>query len=241
MFFQSILPSFTHANMFLQKEEPLIHVLQAQLTKLVKTILEKFVKPSIIAESIRNKCLSSISFANSENQLDWESLVIGFITRQTLSKLLHEGEISERQATRFFSAAYSFFESATACLFKWCPMHDELLTNAAWLNFEDRLQANFASVEFFFHRFPIIFPNMNYMILAEKIPKAVKENVNLTSKDPYCIDVLWGYLRSLKTPGTANCDYDLLFKVAETIPHSNAGEKQIFSLINKNKLSAEAL
>ena len=65
LFFQSILPSFTHANMFIQKEEPLIHVLQAQLTKLVKTILGKFVKPSVIAYSIRNKCLSSISFANS--------------------------------------------------------------------------------------------------------------------------------------------------------------------------------
>ena len=37
---------------------------------------------------------------------------------------------------------------------------------------------------------------------------------------------------------TNECEFDLLFKVAEavmTIPHSNAGEERIFSLINKNK------
>ena len=39
-------------------------------------------------------------------------------------------------------------------------------------------------------------------------------------------------------PGTKTLEFYLLFKVAQTvmtIPHSNAGEERIFSLINKNK------
>ena len=42
----------------------------------------------------------------------------------------------------------------------------------------------------------------------------------------------------MKKPGTNSLEFDLLFHVAEvimTIPHSNAGEERIFSLINKNK------
>ena len=42
----------------------------------------------------------------------------------------------------------------------------------------------------------------------------------------------------MKKPGTNSNKFDLLFKVAEvvmTIPHSNAAEERIFSLINKNK------
>ena len=42
----------------------------------------------------------------------------------------------------------------------------------------------------------------------------------------------------LKKAGSNSYEFDLLFKVAEvvmTIPHSNAGEERIFSLINKNK------
>ena len=44
-------------------------------------------------------------------------------------------------------------------------------------------------------------------------------------------------------PGTSSFEFDLLFKVAEvimTIPHSNAGEERIFSLINKNKTSSRS-
>lgn len=79
---------------------------------------------------------------------------------------------------------------------------------------------------------------LNYQLLgAEEIPKEVKESAGLDDDDPHRVDVLWGYLRNIKKPGTKTLEFDL-FKVAETvmtIPHSNAGEERIFSLINKNK------
>ena len=48
LFMQSVLPTFNDTNKFLQSEEPLIHCLQPQLFGLLKKLLSKFVKPSLI-------------------------------------------------------------------------------------------------------------------------------------------------------------------------------------------------
>ena len=81
MFYQTVLPSFTHANMFLQKAEPLIHVLQVWLEGLVKSILAKFVKPFVISESCRKGKLSSFNYRDPENHVDDSNLMVGIINR----------------------------------------------------------------------------------------------------------------------------------------------------------------
>ena len=68
--------------------------------------------------------------------------------------------------------------------------------------------------------------------------------MGLSNENPHGrIDVLWGYLKRLKTPGTSSFEFSLIFKVSEavmTIPHSNAHEERIFSLINKNKIPSRS-
>lgn len=247
LFYQAVLPVFTHANKFLQREEPLIHVLQAWLERLIKNVLSKFVKPSVISEALNDGGkLSSVDFVDPENHVNNSKLVIGFMTKQKLDQLFNDGDITCRQRDAFFNAIKCFLIRATEYLLKWCPLEDELLTHAKWLCFEDRLESSFNSVEYFVHRYSEIFSGMDkerlneqflsYQLLRdEDIPEAVKE---ITSDDLYRVDALWGFLRDVKAPGTNRSEYDLLFKVAEavmTIPHSNAGEERIFSLINKNK------
>ena len=71
-----------------------------------------------------------------------------------------------------------------------------------------------------------------------------KESSGLEAEDPYRVDVLWTYLKDLKKPGTQECEFDLLFKVAEaimTLPHSNAGEEIILHSLTKIKPQVEAL
>ena len=75
------------------------------------------------------------------------------------------------------------------------------------------------------------------------IPMSVKTDVGLDPDDPYHADCLWVYLNSRRVPGTNRPEFDLLFKVASvvlTVPHSNAGEERIFSLISKNKTSSRS-
>ena len=46
-----------------------------------------------------------VDYKNPENHMDNEHLSIGFVTRQTMNKLLKEGDISSQQHTKFFDAA----------------------------------------------------------------------------------------------------------------------------------------
>ena len=47
-------------------------------------------------------------FQNPENHVDNECLVIGFLTKQTISWLLREGNISPHQHATFFRAVKAF-------------------------------------------------------------------------------------------------------------------------------------
>ena len=75
LFLQSILPVFTNANQLLQREEPLTHILQPQLTKLLKIVLTKFVKPSVIASCLQAGTLLSVDFNNPDNQVSDDRMV----------------------------------------------------------------------------------------------------------------------------------------------------------------------
>ena len=96
----------------------------------------------------------------------------------------------------------------------------EIVHHATWLEFEHRLDKPFSSVEYFIVRYSSILMSidlnkleaqfLNYQLVdEEQIPEYVKASGR--------VDDLWAYLRNL------------------TIPHSNAGEERLFSLINKNK------
>ena len=248
-FLQSVLPVFNEANKFLQREEPLIHVLQRQLYSLLKKVLGKFVKPSVLVAGIQKEALLAVDFHDPSNQVSDCDLVIGIVTKQSLQKLFDEGDISENQRKHFYQAVRVFFVCATEYLLKWCPFKDELLSHVVWVGFESRLEKTFSSVEYIVHRYHTLFPGLNmdrlneqyltYQLLVdEDIPKSVRESAGVDAEHPYRVDVLWAYLKDVKKPGLTQCEFDLLFQVAEvvmTIPHSNAGEERIFSLINKNK------
>ena len=249
LFLQSILPVFNEANKFLQREEPLIHVLQQQLYSLFKKVLGKYVKPCVLVASIRERDLLSVDFRDPNKQVSDSDLVIGIITKQTLQKLFDGGDVSDNQRKLFYQAVRDFFVCATEYLLKWCPFNDELLSHVVWVGFTGRLEKNFSSIEYIVRRYSALFPGLNmdrlseqylaYQLLVEDdIPSSVREATGIDSEHPYRVDLLWAYLKDVKKPGTREYEFDLIFKVAEavmTIPHSNAGEERIFSLINKNK------
>ena len=54
----------------------------------------------------------------------------------------------------------------------------------------------------------------------------------------FSIDVLWAYIRKIQIIGSSECKFAWLSKVATTvlvIPHSNASEERVFSMVRKNK------
>ena len=93
-----------------------------------------------------------------------------------------------------------FFQTAFLYLLKWCPFQEDLLVNAQWIDFTKRHECTFNAVEYFIHRYPSIFQNIDLDKLNEEflayqsmsqndIPQQVQESVGLTSNSYLEVDV----------------------------------------------------
>ena len=155
-------------NQFLQRDEPLIHVLYRQLTKLLKQILGKHLKPSVLAKSVADQKLADVNFKHLENHVHNDDLVIGIMTKQLAHKLLDDGNITVNQLKAFYTAVRAFYVRATDYLLKRCPLQDKLFVHATWIDFEHMLKRNFFSVEDFIGLYPNVFLDMNMEKLHEQ-------------------------------------------------------------------------
>ena len=81
-FYHSALQVFTEFNLFLQREDPCIHVVHKQC--LLSKIPGKFVKIAVIKDSPNP---TEVDYINRDNQLEDSALFIGFTTHQKLLKL----------------------------------------------------------------------------------------------------------------------------------------------------------
>ena len=71
LFYQSILPVFNHFNLFLQREDPCIHLVYDHCHSLLKKIMCKFVRADVIRAST---CLSEVDFT-VDNQLSEDCIL----------------------------------------------------------------------------------------------------------------------------------------------------------------------
>lgn len=109
-------------------------------------------------------------------------------------------------------------------MLKWCPLREDLLVYATWIDFTQRLECTFSSVEYFLRRYPYILSEididsvneefLSYQTMVEEdIPEKVRESVGLTPDQYHRVDLLWGYLRTVKKPGTNTPEFGNLFKL----------------------------
>ena len=97
LFFQSTLPTFTHANKLLHRAEPLVYVFQPQLLSLMISILQKFIQPAVLVAAIHDCTLSSIDLDDEHNM----SLTTSFWLVSLHSKRLNNIPISSQQLEVF--------------------------------------------------------------------------------------------------------------------------------------------
>ena len=148
------MPLFTSFNKFLQRETPSIHLIMDKLESFFSNLISKLLKIRVIKEAKQDSKLYDINFHEEENQLTDATLFIGFMTKQSLQKLLREGDIDERSFNKFYEGARTFFIAAADYVIKTYPLKDELLNCAKFVDFEKRDEVTFSDVEYFIHRFP---------------------------------------------------------------------------------------
>ncbi|KAL5489186.1 hypothetical protein EMCRGX_G018251 [Ephydatia muelleri] len=134
------------------------------------------------------------------------------------------------------------------------PINDPMLINATFVNYDTKDDATFSQVEYFVQRFGELLPFTparelellqeeftDYQLLMhDAIPSDVW-NKAVTDEDEHTtyhrMDIVWHHLSSLKAPD-GNPRFNRLSKIAKVvlvIPHSNAQEERIFSMVRKNK------
>ncbi|KAK1892520.1 Zinc finger BED domain containing protein 5 [Dissostichus eleginoides] len=89
LFYQATLPVFTILNLLLQRERSSIFQLHGEMTKFIKKLCARFMKPSA---------------------LQGEKLNVGFTTRATLNRLLEAGDITPQEVQLFQQTALAFLQ-----------------------------------------------------------------------------------------------------------------------------------
>ncbi len=256
LFLSSALPIFTHFNQLLQREEPTIHILKPAMESLGKKVAIRIMHPNKVKD-ITN--VSEIDLNDSENFIETRDIYLGVLTKNTLKKLLDEGDISEHQYKDFHDAVHYYFKSSLQYMQKKFPLNNTLICNAVWVNVPDRINSKWAQVQYLFD----FFPNLMSAISADGIYEAFTDYQTLNDNDfeerawedarilegvkkdmdgeisfHFRIDVLWSYIADMKIPGSNAKRFKFLPKLAEIvliIPHSNAELERLFSIVKKNK------
>lgn len=257
LFYQSALPVFNHFNLFLQREDPCIHLVHDHCESLLRKILGRFVKAEAIREA---SSLREVDYSTS-NQLSDANIFVGFMTRQKLRKLEDEGDCSPTDRAKFLRGVRKFYVAAVEYIKAKFPLTDEVLLHSKLASFEKRTECQFSDVEFFMRRYEraIAFDEtmmdkvfdefVAYQLLTEEdIPQSIWESATEKLEDAEVdssedlafvrMDVVWGFLSTLKTGDGCTLKFPHLSRLAKlvlTLPHSNAGEERVFSMIKLNK------
>ena len=241
-FHNASIPLFTNFNKLLQSDEPSIHIVYDSVIKLASTPGNRIIKVAIMSKT----SLNEINLQDPEIYIPLTSIHSGGMTKFSLQRLLNQGEISERDYTRFLTAAREYFKAAFQYVLKKFPLNDELLKHARWINVQKRSQAKWESVEYFLSRFHSALNTVkidemydefcDYKSLSDedfgqiawKEAKVVDGLVNDQEVFHYRVDILWWYISHMVIPESSARGFCHLQKVAELVmvlPHSNAGRR----------------
>lgn len=75
-------------------------------------------------------------------------------TKNTLTKLLNEGDITAQQHKDFYDVAYFYFKFSLAYNQDKFPLNDPFICIASWVNVPERVHAEWENVQFFYDLFP---------------------------------------------------------------------------------------
>ena len=117
LFYQASLPCFTNFNKFLQREDPVVYHLHEKQQCFMHKLASRFIKPQVIQKlQSENKSFADLDIC-SEDQKDDMPLGIGPLTRNTLKRLLQDGDVDQPDVDQFLTQYGPFLQRRTSIAF----------------------------------------------------------------------------------------------------------------------------
>ena len=247
-FYQATVQTFVQFKQFLQREDPIISLVDQQIQSFLTKLAGKFLTIHTIKAAKSD--MTKRKFDTSVHLPD-KSIFVGMTTKTQLPKLFAEGDITHAQYSKFFQGVREFYVKAMGYALSNMPMNDEVLTNAKFVNVMSRDEASLAQVEYFVERFSNLLPYsspqehdklgeqlIEYQLLDDsEMPESVWKSATIQEDESvtYCrMDVIWHYLVNLKAVDDLAAIQKLpnLFSLY-LIPMQK--RREFFSMVPKNK------
>ena len=257
LFHHASIQLFNNFNKLLQSNEPIIHMFHASIEKLARNLANRIIKPQVV----RDTPITELNLSDPTIYKPKASIYLGGLTKFKLQKLLNDGDVSERDYSAVFDAAQAYFKTAFNYILTKFPVSNEVIMHSRWIDVQNRITSTWESVEFFLNRFKPVLKDLprddvfdefsDYQTMTDEcIGEDVFEEAKVIDGEQdgesmfhYRMDVLWWHITNQNIPGTASKRFPHLAKVAELVlvlPHSNAGEERLFSIVRKNKTESRA-
>ena len=258
LFHHASISLFTNFNKLMQSDEPLIHIVYESVVRLAKTIANRIIKPEVVKEI---GSISQLVIDNPHHFIPALSIHLGATTKFSLQKLLSEGDIVEAEYAKIFTAAQRYFKEGLKYILQKFPIGEEVFQNAKCFDVQRRSDAKWESIEFFVAKFNSIFASIDmdrlydefcdYKTLTDEEigrhawdeAKVIDGSVGDQELFHYRADTLWWHIGHMVVPDSSCQRFSHLLKVAELVlilPHSNAGEERLFSMVRKNKTDSRS-
>ena len=222
LFVKANINLFDKFNLYLQRDEPVIHELRTICIELLTDLMVRFIKVNEIKRAAANEGIFGVHFDNIAVQKLDPELGIG----PDAQEFLAHSNLSHADKTEFYSSVRKYFAAACQYVVKKFPMQVDFLKHAEVVDLEKRGSSSFDSVRYFINQFPLLCKNVNMDTVEQEFMRyQVDELPKLNGK--LRIDEKWAELLHV---------YPNLSKVMLSIlcvPHSNADSERVFSAVRK--------
>lgn len=122
LFWISIAQDFQPFLQLYQADRPLVPFLAKDLEKLLRNIMNRFVKEDVMANATSYLKLAEINVLSAEQVKAAKLIDVGLATKRELSALRHNKKITQAQELEFIVQCKSFLTRSTEKLLEKCPI-----------------------------------------------------------------------------------------------------------------------
>lgn len=225
LFLKNCAQLFTGFQTLFQKQEPLLHILHAELVGLVQRVLSRFLR----CEAFADKSAEELRKLDVTNPALWKAKPeVGVDTEQAML----EWDSSEKK--RFRLGARAFYVACSKDLLQKLPFDNQVLRHVSLLSLQPTdVEAEVRSLKYLASQLPQVIKNEEVASLTDEwhMLKCDSSNSLQPEESGERIDSRWARIMQLKS-GAGLQKYALLSKLVKALlclPHGNADCERGFS------------